>query len=157
LGAALSRAFSQRAEYILPVKVDDSDIPGIPRTRGYIDARSESAEKIADLVVLKLLDDTQGASTIDLSGKENRPMLTPQDPEDEPEALALWNHYCQAPEQTALGNTECAWVVPFPGGGISVSDLDLDYDENFALHRRYDEILSKEVGAALEEWANAKP
>lgn len=41
-------------EYILPVRFDDTDIPGIRRTTGYIDAREVSPEELAYLIVQKL-------------------------------------------------------------------------------------------------------
>lgn len=54
LKQAQARAFLEHKEYILPVRIDDTEIPGINETIGYIDLRSTPLEKIADLLVEKL-------------------------------------------------------------------------------------------------------
>ena len=45
--AAQSRAISESKEYILPIRFDDIDIPGIDTTVAYLDARDFSAKDIA--------------------------------------------------------------------------------------------------------------
>jgi hypothetical protein len=52
--SAQARAFKDNREYILPVRFDDTDIPGILDTVGYIDARELSPDEIADMVMEKL-------------------------------------------------------------------------------------------------------
>lgn len=52
--SAQARSFASKTEYILPLRLDDTEVPGILGTLGYIDARHVSSEKIADLVVQKL-------------------------------------------------------------------------------------------------------
>nr|QNO42093.1 hypothetical protein CDLGKOMF_00004 [Methanosarcinales archaeon ANME-2c ERB4] len=54
LESAQARAFKEHKEYILPVKIDDTEIPGINETIGYIDLKSTSLEEIADMLVKKL-------------------------------------------------------------------------------------------------------
>lgn len=49
-----ARAFNERREYILPLRLDDTEIPGINETTGFIDLRSESTANVAKLVVKKL-------------------------------------------------------------------------------------------------------
>lgn len=51
---AQARAFQQKDPYILPIKLDDTIIPGIPETIGYIDLRHSSIEDIAAMVLAKL-------------------------------------------------------------------------------------------------------
>lgn len=51
---AQARAFRERTEYILPLRLDDTEIPGLPATVGYIDLRQESMETVADLLGQKL-------------------------------------------------------------------------------------------------------
>lgn len=51
--SATARAFRARVEYILPARFDDTDIPGLPDTTGYIDLRKTTAEELADLVLRK--------------------------------------------------------------------------------------------------------
>ena len=54
LESAQARAFREHREYILPIKIDDTGIPGINETIGYIDLKSTSLEEIADMLVKKL-------------------------------------------------------------------------------------------------------
>jgi len=51
---AQARAFREQREYILPLRIDNTEIPGIPETIGYIDIKSHSLVEIADLLEKKL-------------------------------------------------------------------------------------------------------
>jgi hypothetical protein len=51
---AQARAFSENREYILPLRLDDTQIPGIEPTIGYVDYRTSSVDKIVDLIESKL-------------------------------------------------------------------------------------------------------
>lgn len=52
--SAQARAFEENEEYILPARFDDTEIPGIRPTTGYIDLRGRSPESFADLICQKL-------------------------------------------------------------------------------------------------------
>src|SRR5258708_121789 len=52
--AAQARAFRENEEYILPVRLDSTGIPGIPPTIGYLSWPPEDADSIADIIVAKL-------------------------------------------------------------------------------------------------------
>jgi TIR domain len=52
--SAQARALRENEEYILPVRFDDTEIPGIRSTVGYIDARQTTAEQLVDLVLQKV-------------------------------------------------------------------------------------------------------
>ncbi len=52
--AAQARAFEENEEYILPIRLDDTKIPGIPSTIAYLSWPPETAETIADTIVKKL-------------------------------------------------------------------------------------------------------
>lgn len=55
LKAAQARALEESdQEYILPIKLDDTEIPGILSTIHYIDARETSVERIAEILIEKL-------------------------------------------------------------------------------------------------------
>ena len=54
LEQAQARAFRENDEYILPVKIDNTKIPGINDTRGYIDLKTTTMKEIADSVIFKL-------------------------------------------------------------------------------------------------------
>jgi hypothetical protein len=51
---AQARAFREQSEYILPIRLDDTEIPGITETTGYIDFRKSSCQEIAELIIEKL-------------------------------------------------------------------------------------------------------
>ena len=53
---AQARAFQENREYILPVRLDDTEIPGIPPTVGYLDLRMMTIEEVYEVLVKKLAD-----------------------------------------------------------------------------------------------------
>jgi len=58
LKAAQARALEEvDKEYILPIKLDDTRIPSILPTIGYIDARKTSIERITNILIEKILSD----------------------------------------------------------------------------------------------------
>lgn len=54
LRSAQARAFEEGREYILPIRVDDTEIPGILPTTGFLDARRFTPREIAALVLEKV-------------------------------------------------------------------------------------------------------
>lgn len=52
--AAQARAFAENVEYILPLRLDDTVVPGIEATTGYMDLRTTSHEEVVKLLVSKL-------------------------------------------------------------------------------------------------------
>jgi hypothetical protein len=56
LRQAQSRAFEENIEYILPAKLDDTEIPGLPSTIGYINISNKTPEEFADLIALKVFE-----------------------------------------------------------------------------------------------------
>lgn len=52
--SAQERAIKEKGEYILPVKFDDTKIPGLRDTIGYIDANTTTPLELARLIVQKL-------------------------------------------------------------------------------------------------------
>jgi hypothetical protein len=52
--SAQERAFRDADEYILPVQLDDTEVPGIAETKGYRDLRMHSIESIVNLLEGKL-------------------------------------------------------------------------------------------------------
>ncbi|GBQ04222.1 hypothetical protein SSP531S_57140 [Streptomyces spongiicola] len=52
--SAQSRAMTNVDPYLLPVRIDDSELPGLRPTIGYIDARTTSQEQLVDLIKQKL-------------------------------------------------------------------------------------------------------
>jgi hypothetical protein len=67
LRQAQERSFLSETEYILPVLIDDIEIPGMNRTTGYVDANGKHPAYIAALLLKKLgvLDET-GHDRLDL-------------------------------------------------------------------------------------------
>lgn len=52
--SAQARAFQENEEYILPVKLDDTEIPGIRPTLGYVDGRENDPQQICKKILAKL-------------------------------------------------------------------------------------------------------
>jgi len=52
--AAQARAFAESSEYILPLRLDDSEIEGVLDTTGYLDIRQFPVEKIVESLVIKV-------------------------------------------------------------------------------------------------------
>lgn len=63
--SAQARAFSEKEEYILPIKLDDTEIPGIRPTIGYLDARRKTNEEILEAILAKLGRKEELQSVID--------------------------------------------------------------------------------------------
>lgn len=53
--SAQARAFTDNKEYILPARFDDTDIPGILPTTGFIDLRAQIPESFAELIQEKIV------------------------------------------------------------------------------------------------------
>jgi hypothetical protein len=56
--SAQARAFQSSSEYILPARFDDTQIPGVLPTTGYINLNEYTPDQFADLVVAKVKEDT---------------------------------------------------------------------------------------------------
>jgi len=54
LRQAQARAFRAKTEYILPLRLDDTEIPGLNETTGYIDLRTVKLNSVATLLARKL-------------------------------------------------------------------------------------------------------
>ncbi|MFL6125415.1 toll/interleukin-1 receptor domain-containing protein [Actinophytocola sp.] len=52
--SAQARAIEEHSEYVLPVRFDDTEIPGLRPTVGYLDLRVIRPDQLVDLVVQKL-------------------------------------------------------------------------------------------------------
>lgn len=52
--SALARALIEPQPYFLPVRLDDSELPGLRPTVGYVDARSTTPDRLVQLVLQKL-------------------------------------------------------------------------------------------------------
>jgi hypothetical protein len=69
--AAQERAFRDADEYILPIRLDDTQVPGITETTGYRDLRQHSMESIVNLLEQKLAR-TKGQSGTPLQSHDLR-------------------------------------------------------------------------------------
>jgi hypothetical protein len=52
--SAQARAFNENAEYILPARFDDTEIPGLPKTVAYISLHGREPSDLADRIAQKL-------------------------------------------------------------------------------------------------------
>lgn len=62
--SAQARAFKENKEYLLPLKLDDTQIDGILETTGYLDYRKETPDSIADMLIAKLWGDVANNSGV---------------------------------------------------------------------------------------------
>lgn len=56
LRSAQARSFESDEEYILPIYIEDVDLPGLNKTIGYLDIKEFSEEEIVDIIEEKLDD-----------------------------------------------------------------------------------------------------
>jgi hypothetical protein len=61
--AALARAIQENQEYILPIRLDQTEIPGLLPSIVYVDYRSTSPGKIVELILEKLDHPAPGAAS----------------------------------------------------------------------------------------------
>jgi hypothetical protein len=54
--SAQARAIRENKTILLPARFDDTEIPGLPATTGYIDLRKTTPAELADLIKRKLLE-----------------------------------------------------------------------------------------------------
>ena len=95
--AAQARAFRENTEYLLPLRLDDTILPGLPATVAYLDWHSETVASIATAVLKKL-------------GRFNRSARFVFDYRGEPEpGLRRWYQI-----------DEVKWVEQYPSGHSSV-------------------------------------
>lgn len=66
--SAQARAFQEHKEYILPARFDNTQIPGILPTTGYINLNKTSSEKLAEMIKQKI-------------GPVERPSFFPENPD----------------------------------------------------------------------------
>jgi hypothetical protein len=66
--SAQARAFRERREYILPARFDDTSVPGLLGTTGYVDLRTTTPRRLASMVKAKL-------------GPITRPVFFPDEPD----------------------------------------------------------------------------
>ena len=66
--SAQARAFEENEEYILPVKFDDTEIPGVRPTTFYVDARKLGPDQLSDLIVEKLSMSRESSSELQSDG-----------------------------------------------------------------------------------------
>lgn len=60
LRQAQARAIAEEREYLLPLRLDDTELPGLNSTVGYIDLRKNELNAVQDLLLRKLFGDDYG-------------------------------------------------------------------------------------------------
>jgi len=80
--SAQARALREKEEYILPVRFDNTEIPGLRPTIGYIDTRSVTSDELIQLIIQKVHRPfTQAASPV------TAPVQIPRTPEQRRELV----------------------------------------------------------------------
>ena len=75
--AAQARAIKTKGEYLLPVMIDDIEIPGLPKTVAYVRAKEKTPEQIATLFLQKLSLDSQSGKLLNESVARERYAVGP--------------------------------------------------------------------------------
>lgn len=167
LKSAQERALREHGEYILPARFDDTELPGMRSTTGYIDLRALSPDEFASLVIEKI----QGS--VGDQGQADRPHYRvprreppPINPYDEAERfLTLLNSTLQnraaALEESGSslsifnrGERKCVRVVR---GGNTLLSLDawlggISSDKGLSFHAVNGEFRGS--AGALSAWAD---
>lgn len=81
---AQARAFKEPEEYILPARLDDSELPGLPPTTAYIDLGNVSPEEFAELLARKIAKDVE-----ELKPAIEKKISETEPPDKEIEAISL--------------------------------------------------------------------
>lgn len=68
LQQAQARAFRERQEYILPLRLDDTELPGLNATVGYLDLRTMDIAAVVQLLLEKLSGTAPRPAPLDLRG-----------------------------------------------------------------------------------------
>jgi hypothetical protein len=74
--AAQARAFREKQEYILPIRLDNTEIPEIPSTVGYLEWSKKTPDSIANIIVRKLEQKTPSQRQSDSVNRIGNPDLT---------------------------------------------------------------------------------
>lgn len=70
--SALGKQIKNRGDYILPIKIDNASLPGLPSTIAYINAKDYSAQEIAKMALKKI-------GSINVNTPEKNTSLKPED------------------------------------------------------------------------------
>jgi hypothetical protein len=73
---AQARALSEKDEYILPVRFDNTEIPGLPQTVGYLQFQDHHVQGVCKLILEKL-----GVSSPVTASAAPKPLILPDPPE----------------------------------------------------------------------------
>lgn len=76
--SAQARAFEERQEYILPARFDETEIPGVRPTVGYVDLRRLEPKDLSALVLEKLGSFGPNTSTTDVKSVKPRQYRRPR-------------------------------------------------------------------------------
>lgn len=77
LKQAQAREFKSDVEYILPLRLDDTELPGLNDTTAYVDTRNRSIEQVAHLCLKKLIGHAP-IRRLYIFLRENNPTSIPQ-------------------------------------------------------------------------------
>ncbi len=131
--SALARALVEHTTYFLPVRLDDSELPGLRPTIAYIDASSKTPEQLASIIVEKL--SAVPGPTVRGSTAVNAPVETPDEVRSKEQDEALTN---------AVNRGDDLYIVMDLGGtkayvSLMTRDAESLYAKKFATQSHNDE------------------
>jgi hypothetical protein len=139
--AAISGAFKRRKAYILPIRLDNTELPGLPDTIGYISLNQTSVSEVCDLLVQKIgnpnFDDKGKEISVDrirevLAACYRRAIFTPMHAQMNPYAMIESLAECRVTLQKLIVYVEPETLQHLVAGIIGELDL---------IERRKDSVL----------------
>jgi hypothetical protein len=107
--SAQSRAFAERREYILPARFDDTQVPGLLPTTGYVDLTRKTPEEFADLII-QILSQTEilyeGSLCSEPRFRSLRVTVR--------SALRLWKPFCKKTLRLRAWRSSCSYSFGNP-------------------------------------------
>lgn len=112
--AAQARAFQEAQEYILPARFDDTDIPGVLPTTGYISLSGRTPEEFVSLITRKLVSAggsvptelvRRDYSTVSISNAVDPTILNVEIVDDEGHPIQGCSITAQADNGTTIGGS----------------------------------------------------
>ncbi len=132
--SAQAKAFQQHQEYILPVRFDDTEIPGVLPTVKYIDARVTTPSELAALILEKL--GQPSADEPPAPQGSRRPKLTPR----------AFNPYEEAVRfMDVLDAGLRRRAAPLAGDGIQLTVFERSGRRSFRFLRQGETLYSVDV------------
>ncbi len=147
LKAAQDRALKESKEYILPIRLDDTEIPGILSTTGYLSWPPETAGTIADAILKKLgklpleVKQTNAVEMLDVPPESK----TAVSPVEQPVSIKDKAQETTKPKTKSRGSKRSGGIGLFPSASKLTIHCDFPNNYHEALDTHYLKCQNSEV------------